>query len=155
ICLVNWPQNDYYLGSLHAVSEDEAKQNLARGKQLSLSLLYWLQTDAPRPDGKTGWRGLRLREDAVGTEDGLAMYPYIRESRRIKAEFTVLEQHVGAQLRMKATGKPKGEVRAEPFADSVGVGHYPMDLHPSTGGNNGLGWASLPFQIPCGALIPV
>ena len=50
-----------------------------------------------------GWRGLRLRPDIVGTEDGLAKYPYIRESRRVRAEFTVLEQHVGTEARMKAT----------------------------------------------------
>ncbi len=31
--------------------------------------------------------------------DGLAKAPYIRESRRIQAEFTVLEQHVGTDAR--------------------------------------------------------
>jgi hypothetical protein len=49
------------------------------------TLLYWLQTEAPRPDGGTGWKGMRLRPDVVGTEDGLAKYPYIRASRRIRA----------------------------------------------------------------------
>ena len=63
-----------------------AARHLEGGKQLSLSLLYWLQTACPRPDGGTGWKGLRLRPDIVGTEDGLAKYPYIRESRRIRAE---------------------------------------------------------------------
>ena len=74
-----------------------------RGKQLSLSLLYWLQTEAPRPDGGAGWRGLRLRPDIVGTADGLAKAPYIRESRRIRAEFTVLEQHVGTDARSRSS----------------------------------------------------
>jgi hypothetical protein len=45
-------------------------------------------------------------------------------------------------------------VRAEPFPDSIGVGSYRIDLHPSTGGNNYLDISSLPFQIPLGALIP-
>ena len=45
-------------------------------------------------------------------------------------------------------------VHAEPFADSVGVGYYRIDLHPSTGGRNYIDIASLPFQIPLGALIP-
>src|SRR5262249_55051294 len=85
VTLVNWPQNDYWLGNLCDVSAEEADRHVRRAKQLSLSLLYWMQTEAPRPDGKTGWKGLRLRGDLVGTEDGLAMYPYIRESRRIKA----------------------------------------------------------------------
>ena len=66
-----------------------------------------MQTAAPRPGGGYGWKGLRLRPDIVGTEDGLAKYPYIRESRRIQAEFTVLEQHTGTDARMKLTGKSK------------------------------------------------
>jgi hypothetical protein len=145
--LVNWPQNDYWLGNLHDVSEEEAARHLRRAKQLSLSLLYWMQTEAPRPNGGTGWKGLRLRPDVVGTKDGLAKYPYIRESRRIQAEFTVLEQHVGADARKNAR-------EAESFDDSVGVGSYRIDLHPSSGGDNYIDISSLPFQIPLGALIP-
>ena len=44
---------------------------------------------------------------------------------------------------------------AEPFADSVGIGYYRIDLHPSTGQRNYIDIESLPFQIPLGALIPV
>ena len=69
--------------------------------------------NAPRPDGKTGWKGLRLRPDLVGTEDGLAKAPYIRESRRIKAEFTVVEQHVGTEARRRQTHQQN--VEAETF----------------------------------------
>jgi hypothetical protein len=133
ITLVNWPQNDYWLGPLIDVPQQEAAKNLARARNLSLSLLYWLQTDR-------GYRGLRLRPDVMGTDDGLAKAPYIRESRRVRAEFTVLEQHVN---------KTSPE-----FADSVGVGSYRIDLHPSTGGDNYIDISSMPFQIPLGALIP-
>jgi FAD dependent oxidoreductase len=152
--LVNWPQNDYWLGPLVGaqVTKADALAHIARAKQLSLSLLYWLQTECPRPDGKTGWKGLRLRADLVGTADGLAKAVYIRESRRIKADFTVLEQHIGTETRrmlLKAQ-----DVQAELFADSVGVGSYRIDLHPSTGGDNYIDISSLPFQIPLGALIP-
>ena len=154
ICLVNWPQNDYWLGNLHNVTPEGAARNLERAKQLSLSVLYWLQTEIPRDGGGHGWPGLRLRYDVVGTGDGLAKYPYIRESRRIQAEFTVLERHVGTDARMQATGKPRDEVTAEVFRDSVGVGSYRIDLHPSTGGANYIDVSSLPFQIPLGALIP-
>jgi len=131
---------------LIGVSEAEQSRHIRRAKQLSLSLLYWMQTEAPRPDGGTGWKGLRLRADQTGTEDGLAKYPYIRESRRIEAEFTVVEQMVGTKARNKDT--------AESFNDSVGVGSYRIDLHPSTGGNNYIDVSSLPFQIPLGALLP-
>ncbi len=146
ISLVNWPQNDYWLGNLHNVSEAEAARHVRGGKQLSLSLLYWMQTEAPRADGKQGWPGLRLRHDQAGTEDGLAMFPYIRESRRIQAEFTVLQQHVAT--------KGREAVGAEKFADSVGIGSYRIDLHPSSGGDNYIDVSSQPFQIPMGALIP-
>jgi hypothetical protein len=154
ISLVNWPQNDFLLGNLCEVSETEAARNLARAKKLSLSLLYWLQTEAPRRDGGAGWPGLRLRADLLGTEDGLAKYPYVRESRRIRAEFTVAEQQVGTDARMKETGASREEVRAAAFHDSVGIGSYRIDLHPTIGGDNYLDISSLPFQIPLGALIP-
>ncbi len=152
--IVNWPQNDYSFDLICDVSEVEAKKNLENAKQLSLSLFYWLQTEAPRPDGGTGWKGLRLRPDVVGTADGLAKYPYIREGRRIKAEFTVLEQHVTTTARMKETGLTQDAVRATPFADSVGIGSYRMDLHITTTGDHSEFGSTLPFQIPLGALIP-
>lgn len=154
ISLVNWPQNDYWLGPILGVSPEQASRHLERARQVSLSLLYWMQTEAPRHDGGTGWKGLRLRPDVVGTQDGLAKQPYIREARRIRAEFTVLEQHVSTEARMQVTGRPKEDVTAELFADSVGVGAYRIDLHPSTTGENYVDLSSLPFQIPLGALIP-
>ena len=153
ITIVNWPQNDYMLGDLVGASEEEFKKHVEQGKQLSLSLLHWLQTEAPRPDGGQGWPGLRLRGDIMGTEDGLAKYPYVRESRRIKAVFTVLEEHVGAENRALVTGKESGNTAAD-FYDSVGVGYYHIDLHPSSGGDNYIDFGSLPFQIPLGALLP-
>ncbi len=148
--LVNWPQNDYMLGNLIDVPDEEAARHIDRAKQLSLSLLHWLQTECPRPDGGSGWKGLRLRPDLVGTEDGLAKYPYIRESRRIKAEFTVTERHVGSEARQTIANS----TTAETFADSVGIGYYSIDLHPSCSGDNYIDIGALPFQIPLGALIP-
>jgi hypothetical protein len=113
-----------------------------------------MQTEAPRPDGGQGWKGLRPRPEITGAEDGLAMAPYVRESRRIRATFTVTENHVGADARVAITGRKPGDVTAEPFFDSVGIGSYRIDLHPSTGGDNYIDFSSLPFQIPLGALIP-
>ena len=155
ITLVNWPQNDYMLGNLVDVPSEEAGRHIVRAKQLSLSLLYWLQTECPRPDGGTGWKGLRLRHDIVGTDDGLAKYPYVRESRRIKAVFTVTEQHVATDVRMKLAGVSSPDAAAsEPFADSVGIGSYAIDLHPTSGGDNYIDFDARPFQIPLGALLP-
>jgi hypothetical protein len=148
ITLVNWPQNDYWLGPLAGVPEDERNRNIKSAQQLSLSLLYWMQTEAPRLDGGFGYRGLRLRRDVLGTENGLAKHVYVRESRRIKAEFTILEQHVGVEARSGMEG-------AEPFADSVGIGSYRIDLHPTTRQRTYVDISSWPFQIPLGALIPI
>ena len=148
ICLVNWPMINYWLGDITNCTEEEKTYHINEAKQLSLSALYWMQTEAPRPRGGEGWPGLRLRRDVVGSRDGLAKQPYIRESRRIKAEFTVLEQHVAQAARPASN-------MAEHFHDSIGVGYYRIDLHPSTGGDNYIDVASLPFQIPLGALIPV
>ncbi len=153
ITIVNWPQNDFFPGNLIDVPEKEFQDTFERGKQLSHSLFYWLQTEAPREDGGIGWRGLRLRGDIMGTEDGMAKYPYIREARRIKAEFTVLEEHVGAENRKLVAGEEAGK-RAADFFDSVGVGYYHIDLHPSSRGNNYIDFPSLPFEIPLGALLP-
>lgn len=153
ITIVNYPQNDYFLGNLVDVSEQEFRKHYDGAKQLTLSLFYWLQTEAPRPDGGQGWAGLRPRGDVMGTEDGLAKYPYIRESRRIKPVFTILEEHVGQENRAMVTGK-KSDNRAADFYDSVGIGYYHIDLHPSSGGDNYIDFGSLPFQIPLGALLP-
>jgi hypothetical protein len=149
ITVVNWPQNDYWFGPVVGVDAAEQARNTEAARGLSLSLLYWLQTEAPRPDGGIGYPGLRLRRDVVGaTADGLAPAPYIRESRRIRAEFTVLEEHVGVEQRAGLDGPEK-------FADSVGVGSHRIDLHPSTSNRNYVDISSWPFQIPLGALIPV
>jgi hypothetical protein len=154
ITIVNWPQNDYLLGNIIGVSPSESAKHLEGARQLSLSLLYWLQTEAPRPDKGYGWPGIRPRGDIMGTSDGLAKYPYIRESRRIKAVFTVLEEHVGLENRSLVTGK-KQDITAAEFHDSIGVGFYRIDLHPSSAGTNYIDIDSLPFRIPLGALIPV
>ena len=58
-----------------------------------------MQTEAPRPDGGTGFPGLRLRGDVTGSADGLAMAPYIRETRRIRAAVHVVEQDLSLAVR--------------------------------------------------------
>ncbi len=144
ISLVNWPMTDYFLGPVLEVPD--APHHLLGAKQLAYAVLYWLQTEAPRPDGSTGYQGLRLRGDVVGSADGLAQAPYIRESRRILAEYTVAEQDLSVAVR--------GDAGAVGYDDSVGIGMYRIDLHPSTGGDNYLDVACSPFRIPLGALLP-
>lgn len=151
ITILNWPQNDYLGGNIVDVDEAEFKAQVEHSKQLSLSFLYWLQTECPRRDGKQGWPGMHLRKDVFDSEDGLALYPYIREARRIKAMTTILEEHVGKENRAIVSGDDK----AYKFWDSVGLGYYHLDLHPTCTGDNYIDTPSLNFQIPLGALIPV
>ncbi|MDO8972241.1 MAG: FAD-dependent oxidoreductase, partial [Saprospiraceae bacterium] len=149
IAMINWPGNDYDAKNIIDQSPEELILILDEAKRLALGFLYWLQTEAPHDniDGGCGYPELRLMPEVMNTVDGLCMFPYIRESRRILALERILEQDIVAELR------PDG--RAKVFDTSVGIGWYPIDIHncagrvPSAGGHQ-----TLPFQIPLGALIP-
>ncbi len=147
LALINWAGNDYRFANLIDKSKTEQKRILNEAKRLSLGFLYWLQTECPRDEGGYGYPELKLCKDAMGTRDGLSKDPYIRESRRIKALERVTEQDVAAG--------PNRGARARPHPNSVGVGWYQLDLHPSVGNDEVTMFApTLPFQIPLGALIP-
>jgi hypothetical protein len=83
----------------------------------------------------------------MGTDDGLSKAPYIRESRRIVALKRIVAHDILAASRPDA--------KQAVFEDSVGVGWYPMDLHPAVGNTKSMFEPTLPFQIPLGALIPI
>lgn len=140
VTVMNWPQNDYMLGHVIDVDAATRDKHYEGAKQLTLSVLYWLQTEM-------GFKGLRLRPDITGTPDGLAKAPYHRESRRIRALRTIKEQDVSPDC------NPGSQVAPEMW-DSVGVGAYRIDLHPSANGGKTIDIGCLPFQIPLGALIP-
>jgi hypothetical protein len=149
-----WHANEYNGGVLCGVAAEEQRRHFDAARQLSLSTIYWLQTEAPNPaTGGKGFPGLRPRGDFFGTDDGLAQAPYIRESRRIRAEFTVLEQH----FRTDSPGNANGP---RLYRDSVGLSGYRIDIHkPVAPGKasitevaHGKHWLQ---QIPLGALLPV
>ncbi|WP_090796498.1 FAD-dependent oxidoreductase [Pelagirhabdus alkalitolerans] len=145
VSLINWPQNDYFLGSIIDVDKRTYSEHIENAKQLSLSLVYWLQTEAERLDGGFGYPGIRLRKDVFDTEDGLAKYPYIRESRRIKAACMITEDMVS-----KETGNVDGIYHHE---DTVGIGCYHLDLHTTATSMSALYVPSYPYEIPLGAFI--
>src|SRR5436190_22241682 len=140
LTLFNWPGNDYRDRSLLNCTALDAARALQDAKRVSLGFLYWLQTEQGAPE-------LKLRPDVMGTQDGLSKHPYIREARRIKALKTIVEHEVSANYQKGA--------RAARFADSVGVGWYPIDIHRSGPDDVGASCRTKPFQIPLGALIPV
>jgi FAD dependent oxidoreductase len=177
IAMINTAGNDFYGGSNigrtahgNPVTPSMAAEALARARRASLGYIYWLQTECVRTEedlraapnggadtataGQKGYPEFRLRKDLFGTEDGLAPEPYIRESRRIKALATVLEQDI---VVADFSGKPcRGScARATHFPDSVGIGHYALDIHPNGHGEPNHYVPTRPFQIPLGALIPI
>ena len=147
VALINWVSNDYHGRSLIDVSPEERTTAIDEAKRLSLGFLYWLQTECPRDDGGVGYPELKFRADVMGTSDGLAAYPYVRESRRIVPVIRIVEQDISAKSNFGA--------RARNFPDSVGVGWYALDLHACVGNSSASMYApTKPFQIPLGALIP-
>jgi FAD dependent oxidoreductase len=147
LTLFNWPGNDYRDRSILQGSPIDCARALQDAKRVSLGFLHWLQTEAPATGSRVGAPEIRLRPDVMGSADGLSKFPYIRESRRILARRIIVEQEVSAHH--------QGGPRAAHFADSVGVGWYPIDIHRSGPDDVGASCRTRPFQIPLGALLPV
>lgn len=145
LAMINWDSNDLRMENIIDVSSEVQAERLALAKALSLGFLYWLQTEAPRDDGGVGYPEFQLRTDIFETEDGLSKYPYIRESRRIVAQHTIVEEEIVAATNHGA--------RAQIFDDTVGIGHYPVDIHGEQD-VPGAAQRTKHFQIPLGALIP-
>lgn len=140
VTLVNWAQNDY---ALHPLLDGPLPQNEveAAARELSLCLLHWLQTEAPRADGGHGLPEWQPATDLLGTDDGLAQQTYVRESRRIVAHTTLTQRDLlnplGAQ------------------DDGVGIGAYNLDIHPTCVSGHGVNAGVHPFVLPLGAFIPL
>ena len=147
LTLFNWPGNDYRDRSILDARPVDAARALQDAKRVSLGFLHWLQTEAPAAGARRGAPEILLRPDVMGSADGLSKHPYIRESRRIMAVKTIVEQEVSAHHQHGP--------RAAHFADSVGVGWYPIDIHRSGPEDVGASCRTTPFQIPLGALLPV
>lgn len=144
ISLINWPGNDYCGSELLSTDPLAQGEQLRRAKLLALGLAYWLQQDVPRVGGGKGYPQLRLMTSELGSTDGLSLYPYIRESRRIRAMETIREQDISSIYQ-------KGP-RSKWFRNSVGIGFYPIDIHSCSKKDFTSG--TKPFQLPLGALVP-
>lgn len=134
ITLLNWPQNDYEFGNI--ADDPEREFHLQEAREQTLCVAYWLW--------EQGYN-VRLDGSHLGTEDGLAKAPYIRESRRIVAKKTIVEQDVAERINPTPVQLP----------DSVGVGQYAMDLHKTTRTGTSMYQPAKRFEIPLSAMIPV
>jgi len=134
ITLLNWPQNDYEFGNV--IDDPDREFHLLQAREQTLCCAYWLW--------EQGYN-VRLDGEHLGTADGLAKAPYIRESRRIVAKKTIVEQDVAERI---------NPVPVQLY-DSVGVGQYAMDLHKTTRTGTSMYQPAKRFEIPLGAMIPV
>lgn len=143
LSMINWDSNDVCDKDLLSLDPLKQAKAMQHGKQVSLAFAWWLQHEVLRDDGEgEGYSELRLVRKAMNSRDGLSQFPYIRESRRIRAVSTVHEQDLVTS-----------EARARRFDDTVGIGQYPIDIHAC--GQRFPLPKSKPYQIPLGAMLSV
>jgi len=111
--MINWPNNgnDYFINILE-MSREERLAELEKAKNHTLSWIYFVQNVA-------GMKNLAI-ENEFGTEDGLALIPYIRESRRLKGDLI---------LNLNDIKDPYANSDRPLYKAAIAVGDYPVDHH--------------------------
>ena len=141
--MINWPiyGNDYYVNTIEMTPE-QRQEAYARAKNFTLQFIYFIQTEL-------GMKNLGIADDVFPTEDGLALMPYHRESRRIIGE---------AFFTLDAAAAPY-EYKYPYYRTGIAVGDYAVDHHHFRHPD----WRSLPdlefypipsFNVPMGVLLP-
>ena len=141
--MINWPiyGNDYYVNTIDSTPE-ERMLAYQKAKDFTLGFVYFIQTEL-------GMKNLGLADDEFPTEDGLALMPYHRESRRIVGE---------AFFTLDAAAEPYS-YKHPYYRTGIAVGDYAVDHHHFRHPD----WKSLPdlefypipsFNVPMGVLIP-
>lgn len=141
--MINWPiyGNDYYVNTIEMTPE-QRQQEYAKAKNFTLQFIYFIQTEL-------GMKNMGIADDVFPTEDGLALMPYHRESRRIVGE---------AFLTVDAVAAPY-EYKYPYYRTGVAVGDYAVDHHHFRHPD----WMNLPdlefypvpsFNVPMGVLLP-
>lgn len=156
VAVINWgtsshPQkqqccgNDYRNGYLIGLSREERQAQINRARSRAQAYIHYLQSN--------GVADLKPRGDLTWTQDGIAIEPYIRESRRGVALTTIRHEDVAESFF-------PGQARAKGFDDSLGIGQYHyLDLHGNLVEGHitpkGKDVIALPFSLPAGALVPI
>lgn len=141
--MLNWPiyGNDYYVNTIE-MTPAERREEYAKAKNFTLGFVYFIQTEL-------GMKHLGIADDEFPTEDGLALMPYHRESRRIVGE---------AFFTLDAAAAPY-EYKYPYYRTGIAVGDYAVDHHHFRHPD----WKNLPdlhfypipsYNIPMGVLIP-
>ena len=141
--MINWPiyGNDYYVNSIEMNPEKRAEA-YEKAKDFTRCFIYFIQTEL-------GMKNLGIADDEFPSEDGLALMPYHRESRRIVGE---------AFFTLDAAAKPYG-FRYPYYRTGIAVGDYAVDHHHFRHPD----WKNLPdlhfypipsFNVPMGVMMP-
>lgn len=139
--VINWAGNDYDRCGLVAGGD----YTVAQARELTLAFVHWLRTEVPRDDGVgVGYPELRLAPEVSGTPDGLAMAPYVRESRRLRTSSPVTIHDISLN---------GADPHARRVDDSVGIAWYHADLHARIGSRFSVYAPTAPFYIPASALV--
>ncbi len=149
LSMLNMGANDYQAATIPSGDPSKDSRTIEGARQAALGYVYWLQTEVPRDDGSgSGYPNLKPRPDQFNTSDGTSAQPYIRESRRIKAQYTIVQQ----DLDQSSNPGP----RAKNYADSCGIGDYgALDIHGLAGVGMQQQWIPIkPFEIPARSLVP-
>nr|WP_010133169.1 FAD-dependent oxidoreductase [Microbulbifer agarilyticus] len=152
VSLINWAQNDYALHPLLDGDNQSEQEVVESAKALTRCFVHWLQTEAPRDcigEEGAGFPELALAEDVLGTNDGFAQQVYVRESRRIRGLQTLSQNDIILHEGSDESWQPAV------FSNSVGIGLYNMDIHPTCVSGMGTNAAVRPFELPLGVFIPV
>lgn len=144
--LLNWPfrANDYPTTEEIYEAPETRSEHFRKAKELTLDFIHFMQEKC----GHSEWG---LATDEYGTGDNLPFIPYVRESRRVKGVYLMVENDV---IPYRNSYRPKLR------KDSIAVGDYFLDHHHSLFfkepherlieklPNNA------PFQVPFYSLIP-
>ena len=140
--MINWPveANDFYANIIE-MSREQRDSVINVARQRTLGFLYFLQTGL-------GMKNLGIADDEYPSEDGLAFFPYHRESRRIEGEH------------LYTLDEARDRYSTNAYRTGIAVGDYPVDHHHYAYPD----WASLPklsfapipsFTLSLGSLIPL
>ncbi len=161
VTMQNWyPGNDYPYKSIYLTKSGAEAQEadwqggmdidaIAGAEKLALTFYFYMKERKSQE-----WDTLYLNGDhpdnMMGTEHGLAKFPYIRCGRRILGlhNFRLLTRYL-----LPATTGP-GAITSYRFFDSVGIGNYAMDSH-GVHGSMGVGHSNekpAAFYLPYRAL---
>ena len=139
--MLNWPiyGNDIYLNIIEQNREVREKM-LEAAKQQTLRFVYFIQKELQM-------RNLGLADDEFPTKDLLALYPYHRDSRRLRGLVRMNVKHISSPYTTEDAL----------YRTGIAVGDYPIDHHhkKNAAAPQHLDFYPVPsFNIPLGALIP-